>query len=481
MASKSQGTKKAKASLRFHPNAYFKLRALCLSRDTEVAGYGVCLDEGDPLLVHEFHLLPQEASSASFEFDDEGFAAWDEEMSQRGLEPLQYSRVWIHTHPGNSPSPSGTDESEFNRFFSGVDFAVMAIMARDGSTYARLRLSLPDRGIHNAETVIPFEVLWNWDREENPPPIDYKALMEEAAEKVKKKTYQVHQGKSTLRQALDADYGDLLTHHSYDSRWLTEPKEIFDVFTRSGWTISEVDFYRVCGGAYRLSLGLYNPDQRKEYRFCFGLVYWLPPNSKESVLAWYPVRLLNYPRSDTAKDINTQDVTQVLSENKSYGSFESQIRNLRHLLGGPSFLEDLGLETTSIFLFPLGGQHCIPIRIAVPDNSPVLLYPTVETDYLPQPSDLKALGAAIGSFFYTNYQSQPADDHTRFLITKYTPEDIAAEDLRPPDAIHDVLTLSKFTGPKQKAKPKAKSKGTNAKGKSEGESPTTTSLLLGCD
>jgi hypothetical protein len=57
----------------------------------------------------------------------------------------------IHTHPGNSPLPSTTDEDAFGRVFKDTDWAVMFILACDGSTYARLeyhtapevKLSLP--------------------------------------------------------------------------------------------------------------------------------------------------------------------------------------------------------------------------------------------------------------------------------------------------------------------------------------------------
>src|SRR5690606_33202362 len=52
----------------------------------------------------------------------------------------QFGRLWAHTHPGNSASPSGTDEDTFERVFGGCDWAVMFILARGGETYARLRI-----------------------------------------------------------------------------------------------------------------------------------------------------------------------------------------------------------------------------------------------------------------------------------------------------------------------------------------------------
>lgn len=57
------------------------------------------------------------------------------------LQPWQYLSIWIHTHPGNSPHPSSTDESTFTRFFGHCSHSVMFIMAQDLSCFCRLRLS----------------------------------------------------------------------------------------------------------------------------------------------------------------------------------------------------------------------------------------------------------------------------------------------------------------------------------------------------
>src|SRR5947209_14095353 len=47
----------------------------------------------------------------------------------RSLE--QFARLFMHTHPGNSPQPSATDEETFARVFGRCDWAVMFILARD--------------------------------------------------------------------------------------------------------------------------------------------------------------------------------------------------------------------------------------------------------------------------------------------------------------------------------------------------------------
>src|SRR5262249_31482191 len=53
-----------------------------------------------------------------------------------------FGRIWIHTHPGDSPQPSGTDEKTFAQVFGHSDWALMFILARGGECYARLRYNL---------------------------------------------------------------------------------------------------------------------------------------------------------------------------------------------------------------------------------------------------------------------------------------------------------------------------------------------------
>ncbi|MCA9099133.1 MAG: hypothetical protein KDA36_12140, partial [Planctomycetaceae bacterium] len=45
----------------------------------------------------------------------------------------------MHTHPGDSATPSFVDEETFAGKFSDPDWAIMGILARSGATYARLR------------------------------------------------------------------------------------------------------------------------------------------------------------------------------------------------------------------------------------------------------------------------------------------------------------------------------------------------------
>ena len=71
--------------------------------------------------------------------DDEAIADLFDEQIDFGRRPEQFARIWVHTHPGQSATPSATDENCFRRVFGGCDWAVMFILGRTGETYARLR------------------------------------------------------------------------------------------------------------------------------------------------------------------------------------------------------------------------------------------------------------------------------------------------------------------------------------------------------
>ncbi len=71
--------------------------------------------------------------------------------------PEQFARTWLHTHPGDCPTPSMTDEETFNRVFGRCDWAVMFVLARGGQTYARLRFNVGPGG----EVVIPVQIVYS--------------------------------------------------------------------------------------------------------------------------------------------------------------------------------------------------------------------------------------------------------------------------------------------------------------------------------
>lgn len=115
--------------LRFSPTAWAKLLFLREAGETEIGGFGI--SRRDALLdVNDLVLIPQTTTAVSVEFDDLAVATFFEEQVGHGRQPAEFARIWVHTHPGDCPLPSATDEATFARVFGACDWAVMLILAR---------------------------------------------------------------------------------------------------------------------------------------------------------------------------------------------------------------------------------------------------------------------------------------------------------------------------------------------------------------
>ena len=99
---------------------------------------------------HRFVGLPTVA------FEDDSVADHFDACIDRGLVPRRFARIWIHTHPGNSPHPSFTDEGTFTRMFGNCDWSVMFIVTQNSRTYARLAFSVGPGGTR----LLPVRVDW---------------------------------------------------------------------------------------------------------------------------------------------------------------------------------------------------------------------------------------------------------------------------------------------------------------------------------
>jgi len=139
--------------LRFSPTAWAKLLFMRDMTNNEVGGFGIT-KANDLLFVTDFALVKQKVTSISVSFDDEAISGFFEDQVAAGRKPQEFARHWIHTHPGSSPEPSCTDEKTFDRVFGPCDWAVMAIIAQDGNSYARLRFNTGPGG----EVKIPVYV-----------------------------------------------------------------------------------------------------------------------------------------------------------------------------------------------------------------------------------------------------------------------------------------------------------------------------------
>src|SRR4051812_12652408 len=139
--------------LRLTPYAWAKLLHLRDLGETEVGGFGVSHPD-NLLLVADVRLVRQECTPVTVKFDDDSVADYFDEQVDRGRRPEEFGRIWIHTHPGDSPHPSCTDEETFARCFGPADWAVMFIVARGGQAYARLRFGAGPGG----QLLLPVEI-----------------------------------------------------------------------------------------------------------------------------------------------------------------------------------------------------------------------------------------------------------------------------------------------------------------------------------
>lgn len=126
--------------LRFAPLAWLKWQYLCHAGPTEVAGFGLS-SVHDSLYVEDILVIGQRATAVTVAFDDDAIAELFDQMTDQGIAPHRFARIWLHSHPGSSATPSGVDESTFSRVFGACDWSVMAILSRSSATYGRLQFN----------------------------------------------------------------------------------------------------------------------------------------------------------------------------------------------------------------------------------------------------------------------------------------------------------------------------------------------------
>jgi hypothetical protein len=109
--------------------------------ETEIGGFGIAPAD-DLLFVEDVQLVKQTCTWISADFDDQSVAEFFDVQVDEGRKPAEFFRLFMHTHPGTSPQPSGTDEETFARVFGRCDWAVMFILSRGGKSSARLRYNV---------------------------------------------------------------------------------------------------------------------------------------------------------------------------------------------------------------------------------------------------------------------------------------------------------------------------------------------------
>lgn len=102
--------------------------------------------------------MRQYTTLVSVRFDDDAVADYFDRQVDLGRRPEQFARIWLHTHPGDSASPSHVDHVTFERVFGRCDWAVMFILARGGATFAQLRFNAGPGGALSLRTGVDYDL-----------------------------------------------------------------------------------------------------------------------------------------------------------------------------------------------------------------------------------------------------------------------------------------------------------------------------------
>ena len=199
--------------LRFSPAAWAKLLFFRDYKDNEIGGFGVTAAD-DLLKVDEFITVKQEVSVAGVLFDDQAVADFFDAQVDAGRRPEQFARIWLHSHPGNSPEPSLTDERTFCRVFGICQWAVMFVIAQNGKTYSRLRFNVGPGG----HVLIPVEVDFGHDF----GPSDHEAWKAEYQANIQADTWNREPAPSTQGDSFGAPIKNDLSKHCVPEDWLEE-------------------------------------------------------------------------------------------------------------------------------------------------------------------------------------------------------------------------------------------------------------------
>ncbi|RLC82065.1 MAG: hypothetical protein DRJ03_19500 [Chloroflexi bacterium] len=225
--------------LRFVPSAWAKILYFQQCGDTEIAGYCVT-GTADPLLVTDFRLVKQECTGASFDLDPEDGAEFLEQMTDEGFMPWQCQRILAHTHPGNSPNPSATDEKNFKRVFTSPDWAIMLIVADNGAIYCRLKFNVGPGGTQMLKVEVDFSQEF--------PAANHEAWKEEYKAKVVEHKFRMTGKEGTASRGADSfpvngyeDPNDPLWWNGEHERWSTQQAEFDRQIAEADTGYSPVD------------------------------------------------------------------------------------------------------------------------------------------------------------------------------------------------------------------------------------------------
>jgi proteasome lid subunit RPN8/RPN11 len=168
--------------LKIPQHVMLKLRVWRDFGNTEVTGFFVTEKDNESNVI-DAHLVKAKCSATTVHMKPDDIGDFYHRQIAQKIYPDQL-QIWWHTHPGNSASPSGTDETTFEDLGKDRTFNIMYILARGGQEFAQL--SVTDKRtkymIKEKMTIAHPNVAWS--------EIDsYEKLKEEYDEMVVKPVY----------------------------------------------------------------------------------------------------------------------------------------------------------------------------------------------------------------------------------------------------------------------------------------------------
>lgn len=234
--------------LRFSPKAWAKFQWFRDRGDTEISGFGISKKE-EPLYVVDFLTVLQKASSASIEFDDEALNKFLKHMvEEQEYHPSEVLRIWLHTHPGASASPSGTDMSTFRDVFGGSDWSLMVILAKGGECKAKVRFNVGPACEIELKTQVDLNPPFDGITQD-----DYEAWEKEYEKNILVRSWGTTGGYSSYEVQ-----GGMYSNGGYSR--LSSPQGFQEVETASVHKLSEQWEVPTYGGIYRLKAREADPD-----------------------------------------------------------------------------------------------------------------------------------------------------------------------------------------------------------------------------
>ncbi len=128
--------------------------------DTEVTGFFIT-KKGHPLKVVDAVIIEATCTPASVDIKPKAITAMYAEQIKQGIYPDQL-QIWWHTHPGNSPQPSGQDWATFKELCRDRTLNVMYILARGDQEFAHIGVTDLKSGITVSEDLAVKHHHTNW-------------------------------------------------------------------------------------------------------------------------------------------------------------------------------------------------------------------------------------------------------------------------------------------------------------------------------